>query len=122
MDTVHIIPYNAEGSIAAYTIVKGTATGGVLQAAAVGDKLLGVTTDIAAVTGENCDVVINGPTFVKAGGTIAIGDVLTSDASGQAVVAAPSAGTNNRIIGTALEIAASGDVFRASILAGSFQG
>ena len=92
MDMPQAIPYNAEGAINAYSIVKPGASGGVLQAGAATDKLLGVTTEIAAASGDNCDVQVEGVVLVKAGGAIAAGDPLTSDASGNAVTAAPAAG------------------------------
>lgn len=118
----NIVPYNAEGAVIAYTVVKGGASGGVVQAAAATDKLLGLATDIAAATSENCDVIVDGPALAKSGGTVAIGDLLTSDASGNVIVAAPGTGVNNRIVGQALEAAASGDIFRIFVAIGSLQG
>jgi hypothetical protein len=92
--------YLAEGAITANTIVKvGAADYGVLAAAAVGDKSIGVSTDVAAASGERCDVMHAGIADLKLGGTVARGDLLTSDASGFGVTAAPAAGTNNRIVG-----------------------
>lgn len=113
----------AEGTIPAYSIVKmGAADFGALQATAVTESFLGVTGEIAAASGERVDVVVDGPAFVLAGGTITRGDYLTSDSSGRAITAAPSAGVNNEIIGKAYQSAVVGDVFEASIEIGKIQG
>jgi Uncharacterized conserved protein (DUF2190) len=115
--------YTAEAAIAAQRIVKvGAADYGVLQAAAVGDKLIGVSTEIDATTGERIDVIHEGIADLKIGGTVARGDLLTSDASGQGVTAAPAAGTNNRTIGVALISGVTGDVIPVLVAPGSFQG
>jgi hypothetical protein len=116
--------FKAEAAVAANTIVKPSATtdGQVLPAAAVSDKLFGITTDIAAATGERCDVILEGVADVLYGGTVARGDLLTSDASGRAVTAAPGAGVNNRVIGTALVSGVVGDIGQIIISTGSIQG
>jgi hypothetical protein len=94
----------------------------VLQASAATDKILGVTTEIQSVAGDICDVQVDGIVFIRAGGTIAAGDFLTSDASGNAVVAAPSVGVNNRIAAQALDAAVAGDIFRAAVRLMTYQG
>lgn len=115
--------YTAEGAISANRIVKvGAADYGVLVAAAVGDKSIGISTEIDTVSGERIDVVHAGIADLKLGGTVARGDFLTSDATGQGVAAAPAAGTNNRIVGTALIAGVSGDIIPVLIQPGSFQG
>src|SRR2546430_530118 len=122
MMTPNTLPFNAEGALNAYSIAKAGASGGVLQAAAATDKILGVTTEIASATNDRCDVQVDGVVLVKSGGTIAQGDFLTSDASGNAVTAAPGAGTNNRLVGIAVEAAVSGDIFRVKLQPSSLQG
>lgn len=116
--------YIAGGAIAAFTIVKlGASDTAVVAAAAVADFLVGVSGDIAAASGERCDVIMSGIAFVLAGAAITRGAVLTTDASGRAVTAAPAAGTNNSTIGRALEsAAAANDVIRVLIAPGTFQG
>jgi len=115
--------YNAEGAIGANRIVKvGGADYGILQAAAVGDKLIGITTEVDAASGERCDVVLNGIADLKLGGTVVRGDFITSDATGQGVAAAPSTGVNNRIVGVALISGVSGDIVPVLIGPGSIQG
>lgn len=115
--------YTAEGAINPFRIVKvGAADYGVLQGAAVADKLIGISTEVDAASGERIDVVQEGIADLKLGGTVARGDLLTTDASGQGVTAAPAAGTNNRIVGVALISGVSGDIIPVQLSLGSFQG
>jgi len=115
--------YNAEGAIPPFTIVKpGANDFGVLQAAAATDKLIGVTTELSANANEPVDVIHEGVANIKAGGNVTRGDLVTSDANGNAVTAAPAAGTNNRIIGIARMSGVAGDVIEVLISPGSFQG
>lgn len=115
--------YTAEGAISANRFVKvGAADYGVLQAAAVADKIIGISTEIDAATGERTDVVHEGIADLKLGGTVARGDLLTSDATGQGVVAAPAAGTNNRIGAMALISGVIGDIIPVKVIQGTFQG
>lgn len=113
----------AEAAVPAFTIVKyGTADGQVLPGAAVSDKLIGISTDIAAAINERCDYIAAGVADVLYGGTVTRGDQLTSDASGRAVTAAPAAGTNNRIIGVAMVSGVVGDVGQVIISQSMMQG
>ncbi len=115
--------YDASGAIAAYTVVKFTTTDfQVAQAAAVGDALCGITTEVAAADTERVDVIHDGIAYVLAGGTIAAGDPLTVDSSGRAVKAAPATGVNNNCIGRARQSAVVGDVFEAIVDFFSLQG
>ena len=115
--------YNAEAGLNPYTIVKfGASDFGVVTAAAATDKLIGVTREFGSASGEPVDVIHDGITYVKLGGTVTRGDFLTSDASGQAVTAAPGVGVNNRIIGYARQSGVIGDVIDVVIEPGSVQG
>jgi hypothetical protein len=109
--------YDAGGAIGAYTIVKFDATTDfqVLAAAAVGDPLAGISTEVSNAQGDRVDVIHSGVAYVTAGGTIAPGDPITSDSSGHAVKAAPATGVNNNCIGRARQSAVSGDVFELLI-------
>lgn len=108
--------YDASGTIAAYTVVKFTTTDfQVAAAAAVSDKLAGITTEVGVVDGERVDVIHDGIAYVTAGGTIAAGDALTVNASGQVVTAAPATGANANCIGRARQSAVSGDVLEVII-------
>ena len=122
-NTLMIKNFKAEGAVAAFTVVKpGTADGQVLAGAAATDKLLGVSTDIPAAIGERCDVILSGLADVVYGGAVTRGDMLTSDATGRAVTAAPIAGVNNRIIGMAVVSGVAGDIGVVSIAQSTLQG
>jgi hypothetical protein len=89
----------AEGAVGRYLILKpGTAANSCLVAAAATDKLLGTGDELAHVTGEMVDLNVSPIGKVVLGGTVAAGDALTSNASGQAIVTTT---TGNRIIGYA---------------------
>jgi hypothetical protein len=103
--------YDAGAACTAYQIVKYTSTDYQVQpASASTDALAGVTTEIAAASGERVDVISLGVAYVKAGGTIAPGDPLTSDSNGAAIKAAPATGVNAQCIGRARYSGVSGDV------------
>lgn len=113
--------YDAGAAINAYTIVKFGATDyQVVPAAAVGDALAGVTTEVAAAAGERVDVIHTGIAYVVLGGTVAPGDPITTDASGRGVKAAPAAGVNNICIGRARYSGVSGDVIEVLLSPASF--
>ena len=114
----------AEGAITLNRIVKYGATDrGILQAAAATDFMFGTCMESGAVTGERQDVARAGIGWVEAGAAVPRGSPITSDASGRAIVAAPAAGANVRIVGFADEsAAAAGDVIRYTIEPGLMQG
>jgi len=115
--------YLAEAAISAQRFVKvGANDYGVLVAAAGADKIIGISTEIDAASGERIDVVHDGIADLKLGGTVARGDLLTSDATGQGITAAPGAGTNNRIGAMALISGVIGDIIPVKVIQGSFQG
>jgi hypothetical protein len=100
--------FNASGAIPPRRILAFTATGAIKVAAAATDKLCGVSDAALDVAdGRRVDVLMSGFQKLDAGGAIAWGDRLTSDANGKAVVAAAG---NNRIA-IALQDAAAGDPF-----------
>jgi surface antigen len=91
-----------------YTIAKwGATTTDVTGATAATDRICGVFTEVGAKVGEIVDVVHDGRPGVKLGGTVALGDKLTTNASGQAI-ATTTAG--NRVLGVADSDGVSGDV------------
>lgn len=114
--------YAAGGAIGANLIVKFSADYTVVVAGAATDLLIGVTTEIDAASGERVDIIHGGIADVKAGGTISRGALVTSDAAGKAVAAAPSAGVNNYVIGRALIAAADGDIVPVLLTPGIMQG
>jgi len=116
--------YTAEGVIPPYRIFKfGAADGGILVSAAATDKLVGVTGRLGlAAIGDRGDGCRLGICEVEYGGAVAAGDALTSDASGRAIVAAPAAGSNVRIIGFAEVAGVLGDIGSLFISPCSLQG
>lgn len=115
--------FTAGAAIAPYRIVRLSAADTVIQAAAVSEALVGVTMDVPPLANERVDVVMDGIALVEAGAAIALTALLTTDAQGRAVAAAPAAGTNNRIIGIPLETAAAaGDIVRVVLSPGMLQG
>lgn len=114
----------AEAAIPAYRQVKfGASSGAVLLAAAATDAVIGVSNELGPALGERCDIIAVGIAYIEAGAAITRGALVTSDATGRAVTAAPSAGTNNRYIGIAYDSAtAAGDVIPVLVHPGMMQG
>ena len=99
--------FYAEGVLEGRKLVTfGTGKLAVKQATAADNALIGVTTQIGSETNGRVDVIFCGIVEVEAGGTIAKGAVLTSDASANAITATQAA---DRIIGIALEDSVAGD-------------
>ena len=116
--------YLAGAAIARRRIIKFDAIDGqVLQAAAATDASFGVS-DMSAdfVAGDRVDIRLTGVAEVDVGGAITRGALITSDASGKAVAAAPAAGSNVRIIGIAMASYVAGDVGDFLLTQGSLQG
>lgn len=115
--------YTAETAVKKNRIViGGTSAGSVIQASAATDSAMGVSLELDAAAGERVDVVRTGIADVEYGGTVAVGDLLTSDSDGCAVVAAPAAGANVRIIGIAEYAGLDGDIGAVLISCSSLQG
>jgi hypothetical protein len=115
--------FTAGGAINPYRIVRLSAADTVVQAAAATEGLFGVNSDLTIVSGERVEVMTDGIAFVEAGAAVTISSLITADASGRGVTAAPGAGVNNRVIGVALDAAsAAGDVIRVLLSPGSVQG
>lgn len=114
----------AGAAISAYRIVKhGAADGKVIQGAAATDALMGVADALgAAADGDRVDVITVGVAEVELGGTVTRGGLLTSDANGKGVAAAPAAGVNNRVIGIARVSGVSGDIIDVQLCPGQIQG
>ncbi|RJP20724.1 MAG: DUF2190 domain-containing protein [Deltaproteobacteria bacterium] len=112
----------AGAAVAAYRIVKQSDDNTVVQGAAATDKLMGISDNLGAANGARCEVHLAGPVEVEYGGNVAVGDPLTSDANGKAVVAAPAVGVNNRIIGFAVVAGAASDIGSCNIAPGVMQG
>jgi hypothetical protein len=116
-----ILAFKAGATVNPNRFVKFSADRTVIQAAAVGDAIIGVS-DLGAASTEIVDVVMNGIFPVVYGGTVTRGDLLTSDSTGRAVTAAPAAGVNNSTGGRAMVSGVVGDLGSVSISLGSIQG
>ncbi|WP_417550125.1 DUF2190 domain-containing protein [Methylophaga sp.] len=123
MNPLLIKNYTAQAVVLPHRIVKfGAADGEVLHAAAASDLSVGVTDTLGAELGGRVDVVRIGIGNVEYGGTVARGAKLTSDSTGRAVAAAPSAGANAQIIGTAELSGVVGDIGKVLINPSIMQG
>jgi len=82
---------------------------------------MGITAnDIAK--GSLVDVVLGEIAQVKLGGTVTQGQRLTSNATGNAIAAAPAAGANASIIGIAFKSGVTGDVIPVLVEQSVMQG
>ena len=118
-----IFGYNATVDIDPYLILKyGANDYDVAIAAASTDELAGVSGSVKTLAGQTCDMTEAGPAFVKLGGTVARGDLLTSDANGHAIAAVPAAGVNARIVGKARVSGVANDVIPIVVGIGRIQG
>jgi len=115
--------FKAGAALTKFRIVKfGADQNTVIAGAAVADALLGVQDSLDVALGERVDVILSGVAEVEYGGAVTAGDLLTTDANGRAVPAAPAAGVNNRIIGVAMETGVLGDIGSVLIQPGRIQG
>jgi len=113
----------AGAAVTKYRIVKfGADDDSVVQAAAATDILIGVADPLGGESGRRVDVIMQGAADVEYGGTVTRGALLTADANGRAVEAAPAAGSNNRIIGVAMASGVTGDIGSVLLSPGSMQG
>ncbi len=94
----------------------------VIPAAAAADSIIGSTGAIGADLGDRIDVTLIGVEEVSYGGNVTRGDLVTSDANGAVVTAAPVAAANARIAGIAMVSGVAGDIGSVLIKPGSMQG
>jgi hypothetical protein len=99
-----------------YLLVKLDSNGKAALCSAATDRPIGVLQNAVKSAGE-AQVLLVGGTKLIAGGTIAIGDPLTVNSSGQAVKATIGTDTTKYVIGTALTGGASGEIITAVISA-----
>lgn len=115
--------FTVAAALGARLLVKPTATAGQVAAAVAStDAIIGVSGRLPGAVGEHVDVILGGIAEVVYGGTIAAGDLLTSDASGRAIAAAPGAGVNARVAGIALVAGVVGDIGTILLSPGRIQG
>ena len=94
-------------AVAANRIVRFSAENTAVAASAATDKLVGISDNVGGDANDTVDVILDGIALVKLGGTVAFGDLVTSDATGQGV-ATTTAG--NRVIGVAMQGGVTGDL------------
>lgn len=95
----------------------------VIQGAAATDALIGVADRLGAAAAEDqVDVHLSGVVEVEFGGTVTRGGLLTSDANGKAVAAAPAPGVNNAVIGRAVVSGVAGDIGSVLLAPSQIQG
>ena len=110
-------------ALAPYRIVKfGVDDDSVTPATADTDALVGVVDDLGADAGDRVDVHLVGVTEVEFGGNVTRGVLLTSDANGKAIAAAPANDTNQSVIGRAMVSGADGEIGSVLLAAGQIQG
>jgi len=115
--------YSAGAAISGARLVKfGASDGVVVQAAAATDAIIGVHGTLDAASGADADVIHLGIAHVRLGGNVTRGALLTADANGKAVAAAPAAGANNRTIGFARQSGVADDIIEAFIVPSIHQG
>lgn len=107
MSTIAVWQYAAVWLGPAINIPAGTGTGNATVQAqgSLTTPPIGVLQN-NPVQGSAAEVMVTGVTKAIAGGTIAVGQLVTANASGAFVVAA----TGNYVVGQALESAATGDI------------
>lgn len=116
--------FGAGATIPTRTLVKfaGPDDDTVIPAAAATDAVIGVSGELAAALGDRVDVHLTDLAEVTYGGAVTRGDLVVSDAVGRAVTAAPAAGANVRLAGTAMASGVLGDIGVVLIARGSLQG
>ena len=113
----------AQAAIAGLLIIKhGTADNTCALATASSDALVGTSDSLAKEAGELVEFPTAGVGEVLLGAAVSRGQPLTADATSRAIVAAPAAGTNARIIGFAMASGVLGDVIDYQISPGYMQG
>lgn len=114
---------DAGGAIAHRRFVKFSADYTVVQASAATDAIIGVSDCPGGVaSGSRVDVVLFGFAELEYGAAVTRGALLTSDASGKAIAAAPATGANVATGGRAPVTTAAGDQIQTLFLSGQIQG
>jgi len=115
-----ILPKNftAGAAVGKHKIVKAS-SGKVVQGAAATDLVFAVSLEAAAADGDRLDCEVIGIALVKAGGTVAFGDYVVSDANGDGV-AGTAATAKQRAVGIAMDSAVDNDIFPVLICPSQF--
>lgn len=112
----------AGAAITAFTIAKfGGDDETMVPAAGNTDELIGIFQH-GAENGKEVRVMLGGISRLKLGGTVARGNYVTSDGSGNGVAIGSTGGTNYTVIGKALASGVSGDIIPVLIAPSRPQG
>lgn len=104
------------GVLAPYSLATFSGSGSkVVQASAASQVAAGVVDSMGAASGGMADLHLAGLAEVRAGGTFAAGDPLTSDASGLAIKAVKQAGATVVVHAIAQAPAVQGDIVPALV-------
>lgn len=123
LNRILIKTFVAGAALNANQLVKfGVDDNTVIPAAAATDSIVGATGAIAANSGDMVDVTLIGVEEASCGGNVTRGDLVTSDANGTVVTAAPAAGSNARIVGIAMASGVAGDIIGVLLMPASMQG
>ena len=106
------IEAGADLSAGQYKFVTLASDGQVDLTASAGGPAIGVLQNAPNAAGVAATVAISGRVKVTAGGTIAAGAKVQSDASGDALTAA----SGDHVLGIALESAVDGDIFAIALI------
>jgi hypothetical protein len=109
-----IYTFKASGVIAKGNAVKfGADLEHVSICSAATDKIIGIAQSTSTAAEDLIEVAINGGGAKGlAGGTVALGDLLTSDANGALIATTTAA---NRIVGVAMASAVAADIFAVDV-------
>lgn len=99
-----------------FYIGKLNSSGDLVVAAAAADIIVGIIRTEAA-SGEAAQYQFLGTAKVKLGGTVAVGDAITSDAAGKGIATTTD---GNRTIGIALEAGVANDIVEVQLMLGWF--
>jgi Uncharacterized conserved protein (DUF2190) len=113
-----VLTFKADAAIPMGCVVKaGSDNAHVAKSVLATNKNIGIAQNAATILDDKVEVALTGGGAKGlAGGTIAFGDLLTSDANG-ALVATTTAG--DRIVGIAMDAAVAGDLFSVEVSVGS---
>ena len=109
----NVLNFTAENAVPAFRFAKVGTSEGNVKLSTAGDLAIGVTTDVDSAAGKPCDVQLDGIARVEAGGSIAFGARVVSDANGKAVTI-----ESGDVLGIALEAGSSGDIIRVKLCGG----
>lgn len=108
-----VLTFKATAAIPKGSAVKAGANNTLVAVAAAStEKIIGIALNAALAAGDLVEVALGGGAAGLAGGTIAFGDLLTSDASGALIVTTTA---THRIVGVAMDAAVVNDLVSVQV-------